>query len=90
MLQDLYDDGFVFAGLLWVRFGGFLFREETGLMGLGFGIVSLGFHIVILGLSFIPCFSFYHYFIINVYKLTWDWAGGARNFGLGQVLMLIY
>lgn len=40
MLQDLYDDGFVFAGLLWVRFGGFLFREETGLMGLGFGIVS--------------------------------------------------
>ena len=74
MLQDLYDDGYVFAGLLWGEIWVFLFREETGLMGLGFGIVSLGFHIVILGLPFIPCFSLYPYFIINVYKLTWDWT----------------
>ena len=32
MLQDLYDNEFGFAGLLWGEIWVFLFREETGLM----------------------------------------------------------
>ena len=52
MLQDLYDDGFIFAGVLWGEIWVFLFMEEMGLMGLGFDIVCLGFHIMILGFIF--------------------------------------
>lgn len=68
---------------IWV----FLFREERGMMG--FDIVSFGFisyHVYSLGLELlfilsilllyttVLCFSLYPYFIINVHKLTWDWA----------------
>ena len=39
MLQDLYDNEFGFVGLLWGEIWVFLFREETGLMGIwGWGL----------------------------------------------------
>jgi len=85
---------------IWV----FLFREERGMMG--FDIVSfrfISYHVYSLGLELlfilsilslyttILCFSLYPYFIINVYKLTWDWAA-VVCFGyiLLAVLYIVY
>ena len=69
MLQDLYDDGFVFVGVLWV----FLFREEMGLMGLGFDIVCLGFSYYDFGvyLSFLVlvCISILLSMFINLHGI---------------------
>ena len=50
MLQDLYDNEFGFTSLLWGEIWVFLFKEETGLMGIWgwvwnyeFGVYLLSF-----------------------------------------------
>ena len=50
MLQDLYDNEFGFASLLWGEIWVFLFKEETGLMGIWGWVWNYEFGVYLLSL----------------------------------------